>query len=193
MRRYGPLIAIVAFLSAWLITSPARGSAPPRTSPANPVAPATLRFAPAGAVLGVGEVVTLTVEVAGAQDLGGFQFDLTDYDPSVVQIENMGLGTFLGSTGRMTGLLGPQIDNANRKAVMGGYSYAQAKSGASGDGPLAWVRLRKVGAGSSSLTLDQTMLVNTQAQLQVSAGSSVKIVPRVGQVHLPLILRNAQR
>lgn len=187
--RYAVLIGAVALLAGWLFIAPARGSNSPQVNPAG-TASATFRFSPAGAVLDVGQVVTLTVEVTGAQDLGGFQFDL-NCNSSIIIIEDMGLGSFLGSTARTPGILGPQIDHQSGKAIMGGYSYAPAQTaGAVGTGPIAWVRLRKVAGGASELSLTQTMLVNTQAQLQDSAGSTVIIAPRVAWVQLPLVLKN---
>jgi len=187
--RYAVLISVIALLAGWSFIAPVRGFNPPQVNQTGTTS-ATFRFSPAGAVLDVGQVVTLTVEVTDAQDLGGFQFDL-NYDSSMINIENMGLGSFLGSTSRTPGILGPQIDHHNGQAIMGGYSYAPPQTaGAAGTGPIAWVRLRKIAGGASELSLTRTMLVNTQAQLQASTGSTVIIAPRIAWVQLPLVLKN---
>lgn len=55
----------------------------------------------------------INVMVANVTNLGGFQFALS-YPPEIVTVNDTSdvlLGPFLGSTGRTTGTLGPNIDN----------------------------------------------------------------------------------
>ena len=59
-----------------------------------------------------------------ARDLGGFQFDLV-YDPAIVQVKEVDLGGFLGSTGRGTVPVGPEIDNQLGTVSFGAASFGE--------------------------------------------------------------------
>ena len=55
-------------------------------------------------------------------DLGSFQFTLI-FSPAIVHAEGVELGDFLGSTGRNTSTLGPQINNEAGTVTFGGFSF----------------------------------------------------------------------
>jgi hypothetical protein len=91
--------------------------------------------------------------------LGGFQFDLV-YDPAIVHVDAVDLGSFLGSTGCSVMGVGPIIDNVAGRATYGG-TIIGACAGPSGDGVLATVTLDPQAAGESDLTLENEQLMDT--------------------------------
>jgi len=144
----------------------------------NPVAaPAPLSLNPAAAFVGSGEERQVNVEISGAQDLAGFQFDLR-FDPNVVQANSAWLGWFLSSSGRGTASVGPTIDNANGRVTFGGYSYGTSP-GANGSGTLATVTFAPVGSApaSSALTLENIQLIDT-------INTAMPADPQAGQIRI---------
>jgi uncharacterized repeat protein (TIGR01451 family) len=104
------------------------------------------------------DVFTTTVEAAGAHNLGAFSLEL-HYDPTIVRVDNMTLGSFLLSTGRQVVLEVSDIDNTLGKAV---YYVATAgsQSGPSGDGTLVDLDLTAISIGFSYLDLYEVDLVD---------------------------------
>jgi hypothetical protein len=67
-----------------------------------------VRIEPASTSVEQGATFTVTVSIQGAQALGAFQFNL-EFDPGIVQVDDVALGPFLGSMGRSTDTIEPQI------------------------------------------------------------------------------------
>jgi len=59
-----------------------------------------------------------------------------NFDPAVVRVDNVTLGDFLGSTGRNTAPLGPEIDNDAGTVTFGAFSFG-SEAGPSEEGVLA--------------------------------------------------------
>ena len=59
----------------------------------------TVRVMPAVQDVALGQVFIVEVVVDGTADLGAFEFHLV-YDPAMLTVERVELGSFLGSTGR---------------------------------------------------------------------------------------------
>jgi hypothetical protein len=98
-------------------------------------------------------------------DLGGYDFAVS-FNPAVVQVQDVTLGSFLGSTGRPVSQLGPNINNSAGSFTFGGFSFGAA-AGPSGTGTIAQITLQAVGSGSStSLTFTAAQLPNTQGAVQ---------------------------
>jgi hypothetical protein len=152
----------------------------------------TVRLDPQDSTVGVSDTFTVTVMVDDAADLGGFEFELA-YEPLVVQVENVTFGDFLGSTGRNTALLGPDIDNDAGTVTFGGFSFG-SEPGPDGSGALALVRLKAVGLGSSPLDLQDVQLTDTKANPQTPSVEdgmvTVSSAESWHRIYLPLILRN---
>jgi hypothetical protein len=158
--------------------------------PDSPLAPgstqavtATVAIDPGLADLDTSTTYTLAVTVEGAEDLGGYQFDLT-YDPEMVQVDDAALGAFLGSTGRNTGPLGPEIDNGTGAVRFGAFSYGE-EVGPYGDGVLAVVTYTtQLTPGETSLALTGVQLLDTTAVQQPAeiSGAVYTLLtgPRVG-------------
>jgi hypothetical protein len=144
---------------------------------------ATVRVVPASRDVDTQATYTLTVTVEDAEDLGGFEFDLT-FDPALLRVDDVTLGDFLGSTGRNTGELGPDIDNDAGVATYGAFSFG-SEDGPNGTGTLAIVEFTTyVTPGVSALNLQNVQIINTDTQTQAvqAIGGSVTILagPRIG-------------
>ncbi len=149
--------------------SEARGA--PVLVAAVPASTANVSLIPATASATAGEAITLTVQVQGAESLGGWELQLT-FDPAYVELEAMTPGDFLTSTGRTADALGPLSAGDAGQWMVGGYSYG-SDAGVTGGGILAYLRLRPLAEGQVSLALSQLQLaavVSTTVQIQPSAG-----------------------
>jgi len=120
----------------------------------------TMAVSPATNPVNVGETIEVDVNLTGATDLGGFEFDL-GYDSTVMQIDNIIMGTGLDAASRTVGKLGPKSIDASTEAF-GGYSYGSG-GGSSGGAPMAHVIMTAVGAGESPLTLQNAHTADTTA------------------------------
>ena len=123
----------------------------------------TVRLDPQNSTVGLGDTFTVTVIVDDALDLGSFQFDLA-YDPSVIWVDDVTLGDFLGSTGRSVVSL-IKMNNGAGTTTFGAFSFGD-QPGPDGLGALALVRLKAVGPGSSPLDLQDVQLTDTKANPQ---------------------------
>ncbi|HID87690.1 MAG TPA: hypothetical protein EYP55_09995 [Anaerolineae bacterium] len=147
-----------------------------------------VRLDPADSTVAMGDTFTVTVMMDEAVDLGAFQFDL-HYAPFIVQVEAFTLGDFLASTGRMVGHVS-RIDNSTGVARFGGYSFSFGpQPGPNGSGPLALIRLRGVGGGTSPLDLEGVQVLDTQLNPQVPTveDGSVTVEHRIC---LPIALKD---
>jgi len=148
--------------------------------------PAAVWMEPSDSMVASGETFTVTVEIERAVDLGGFQLAM-HFDPALVHVENVTLGKFLGSTGRNTAPLGPEIDNAMGTVIFGAFSFG-SQPGASGDGVLAIIILMAQGTGSSPLALESVQVADTRGQplgITVEHGRVLAGVSR--RIYLPLV------
>lgn len=122
----------------------------------------------------LGSTFTVGVVIEGIIDLGGFQFDVT-YDPSVVTVDDVRLGPFLGSTGRSVSEIGPNIDNGAGVTSYGA-TISGTDPGPDGTGTLATITFHAAGLGSSSLRLNENMTVTH------TSGNVIPVVTQDGAV-----------
>lgn len=135
---------------------------------------ATIRLDPSSQTVDLGEQFTVVVMIDECSDLGGFQFDLL-YIPTIVTVDGVTLGAFLGSTGRSVSLLGPQIDNEAGKVVFGGWSLGETP-GPNGTGELAIISLTAQGEGESPLNLQRVMAMDSDGHSQAVTGEDGLVV-----------------
>lgn len=147
----------------------------------------TLRLVPLQSHLEVGERVGLAVEIQGADNLGGVQFDLL-FDPAQFELDGVTIGPALGSTGNTALALGPLVDQQAGRVTCGGFSFGEY------DGPdagqLMVVSLVARQEGAATVHLGGVQLVDLEGQVHYPA--SIKPAQlTIGQVrlYLPLILR----
>jgi hypothetical protein len=156
-------------VASWLITllvaacvyavPVARAWLPGLAAVAGPV----IRFEPLSSTVQPGAVFVVNVVVDNVADLGGY--DLTvSFNPAVVHVQTVTLGSFLGSTGRTVGALGPSIDNAAGSFTFGGFSFG-ATAGPNGTGTVGLVTLQAMAPGTTDLTFGAAQVLDTQAQV----------------------------
>ena len=148
---------------------------------------AAVRVEPGSSMVAPGETFTVAVEIEGAMDLGGFQLAL-DFDPAVVQVKEVTLGDFLGSTGRNIAPLGPEIDNDAGTVMFGAFGF-ESQPGPGGDGVLAVLTLTAQGMGSSPLHLENAQVADTGGQAQTVMVEDGRVIVGLPQrTYLPLIV-----
>jgi hypothetical protein len=164
------------------------------------VADPVIRFSPSSSMVDPGATFVVDVVVDNVVDLGGYDFTVT-FNPAVVHVQNVTLGSFLGSTGRTAAPLGPNIDNAAGQFTFGGFSFGVA-AGPNGTGTVAQVTLQAVGSGSStSLAFTQAQLTNTAAALLLPltttpgsvtvSGPNPTPTSQRGRIYLPVLRKAA--
>jgi len=144
------------------------------TNPA--VGPRAFLLSPSSKRIGVDESnATVDVRVEDITDLGGFEFQL-DYDPAIVYVDDVTLGSFLGSGGKNTAALGPTIDNGSGSVTFGGFSYGSG-TGADGTGTLATITFSPQVTGTTALTL-------SNVQMRDSLNYEIPADPQDGEIEV---------
>jgi hypothetical protein len=152
----------------------------------DPQAGAGVYFEPATAVVELGVAFTVTVNISGVVDLGGFEFDLL-FDPALITVTDAYLGSFLGDSGNPVVALGPSVDEAGR-LVFGGFSYGP-NEGASGSGSLATLCLTLLAPTATILRLEDVQLLTSSAEpAPLQSVGEGHIAPAV-RLYLPLVKR----
>ena len=152
----------------------------------------TVRLVPDSSMVASGETFTVAVKMEGTVDLGGFQLAL-NFDPAVVQVADVVLGDYLGTTGRSVVPLGPEMDNVAGVVTFGGFSFGE-QVGAYGDGELATITLSAIWEGSSPLSLEDVLVVDAQGRTQSVTVEGVRLLAGMtGCVYLPMIVGWSER
>jgi hypothetical protein len=181
-----PIMDIIRVAAHWAKVGDGGSQAPKGLS----LAPA-IRVEPQSSTVEPGTVFTVEVQAGDVVDLGSFDFTLT-FSPTVLSVQSATLGTFLGSTGRSTGALGPLIDNAAGSVRFGAFSFGTA-AGPNGSGTLATLTLRALSSGSSPLHFASMQYTDTKIPVHTEvpdpSDGSVTVPYRV---YLPVTLKPAQ-
>jgi hypothetical protein len=156
------------------------------TVPAPFPSAARLRFDPASTTVERDAgAFTLDVAMDAADDLGGFQTSLS-FDPNVVHVESIALGSLLTGSARTFTALGPLVDNDAGTATFGAFSVGAAP-GPSGSGAVATITFAPAGAGTSALHLSAAQVRDTHgaaAAVMLQDGAvTVQGGPLIGDVN----------
>lgn len=148
-----------------------------------------IRFSPSSSTVDPGATLFVDIVVDNVLDLGAFQFTVA-FDSTVVQVQDVTLGSFLGSTGRTVGPLGPQVDNTAGVFIFGGFSYG-VPAGPNETGTVARVTLKAVGVGSSTaLTFTAAQLTNTAGGLLLPLTTTPgSVTVRNPRIYLPVLYK----
>jgi ligand-binding sensor domain-containing protein len=157
----------------------------------HPLSGAALRVTTPSAVV-AGQIFDVQIVLDNAQSVAGAEFDL-HFDPLLLEVQSVVIGSLLSSSGRAPGALGPLIDNGAGMIAFGGYTQGDSPA-ASGNGVLAQMQFRAKTAGTSSLELQRHLLSNVQgglslAQVQNGAVTITGDAPPLQRVYLPMIAR----
>ncbi len=128
----------------------------------------TVRIDPSVTTAYLGGPVSVDVSVSRVADLGGFQFTLR-FNPAILRVDTVVMGSFLTGSGRTFTPLGPQIDNVAGTVGFGGYSIG-AQPVLNGSGALARITFATLAVGSSNLHLENVSLT-TPAAAQIAFAS----------------------
>ena len=125
-----------------------------------------IRIEPTNTTIRQGSAFTVTVGIQDAQDLGAFQFNVA-FNPSIVQVNDVALAPFLGSTGRNTATVGPEIDNVAGLLRYGAFTYG-SQPGPNGYGALSTITLTAQALGTTLLDLNDVHLSDTEGNPQIA-------------------------
>ncbi len=128
---------------------------------------------PAQVTQAAGNRFSVNVAVSGVSDLGAFELTLR-YDATLVQIDSVNSGQFIGSTGRTAILLGPNNDRATGQLNVGALTTG-AQAGAGGGGILVTLNCTALRAGQGELTLATVRLSSTAGSLIPAASTGGRV------------------
>ena len=128
----------------------------------------------------IGTTVSVPIDIAGVTDLFAWQFDIR-FDPSILAATSIGEGSFLlgaGSTFFVPGL----IDNVAGLITFSSNSLLGMGGGRTGDGLLATLSFQAIGAGTTSIALQNLTLLDSQFNeiLYISRDGAVVIGAATG-------------
>jgi hypothetical protein len=152
----------------------------------------TMSIQPSTSAVIAGQVFTLSVEISGATDLYGYQFDV-GFNPAVLQATSVTEGAFLG-TGGSTIFLPGAVDNVGGTITNNADILNGAVSGVNGSGDLVDITFQALAAGSSTVDIFNLIALNSFGQgLTVSASNATVnvsggIVPTVPEPGTGLLL-----
>lgn len=168
-------------------TATATATATPTSTPDVPAA--TLWLSPVTSTGLVGAPLTVTVAISNVSDLGGFQFTLA-YSPTLLHVQNVVIGQFLGSTGRTVLASTPNINNTAGTATFIATTLGQV-AGASGSGVLAEVILLPQSAGSAALHFQSAQIKSTgDVVLPLNLQAGTIVIRPLWKVYLPIVIRS---
>ena len=137
---------------------------------------ATISITPPLSTVGLGDIFSVNVHVAGAVDLTSWQFDLK-YNPLLLQAESVTEGPFMSSFG--TTLFQPGvIDHSTGEISLVTNAFVDFTPLPNGDGELAIVHFKALGLGVSPLEL-RNLFLNLDSNVTATNGS-VSVVPLPG-------------
>lgn len=112
-----------------------------------------------------GEEFTAVLQIEDAQDIRGYEFSM-DFDPDMLQVDDVGDTGFLGITGRTVIPLGPDFEDGT--VTFGAISHDATTEGPDAPGPLAFIDLSAVGIGESDLHLHDVKWNTVAGSLEVT-------------------------
>jgi len=110
-----------------------------------------------------GTTFSVSIRVDSVTDLYGAQFSLS-FNPSVLAAQSVSEGSFLKEGGASTFFNAPTIDNSLGTITGAAITRLGVPSGATGSGTLATISFRAKSTGTSSLTLSNVALSDSNAQ-----------------------------
>jgi hypothetical protein len=135
----------------------------------------TISVQPATPAVTAGQSFTLNVQVSGATDLYGYQFDL-GFNSAVLAATSVSEGAFL-PTGGPTIFVPGTIDNVGGSITANADILNGAVSGVNGSGDLLDVMFQALAPGSSNVQIFNLIALNSfgQGLTLTTAGSTVTV------------------
>ena len=135
----------------------------------------TIYIQPATTTVTVGQIFTLSVEISGAADLYGYQFDL-GFNPTELKALSVTEGAFL-PTGGPTIFLPGTIDNVGGSIASNADILNGAVSGVNGSGDLLDVSFQALATGSSGVQIFNLIALDSYGLglTETTAGATVNV------------------
>jgi len=132
------------------------------------------------ATVSPGDTFVVDVNVTGTADLYAFQLDLA-FDPTVLEATGVSEGAFLPGGGT-TFFLPGSIDNTGGTVSFNSDTLLSAISGVSGDGTLLVFDFTALGSGTSPLTIENEILLDSGLNFisDTTEGGSVTVQGQTG-------------
>ncbi len=145
-----------------------------------PLIATTISVQPSSIPVTVGQTFAMTVQISGASDLYGYQFDL-GFNPAVLAATSVTEGPFLSSGGPTIFLPGT-IDNVSGSIPGNADILAGPVSGVNGSGTLLNASFQALAPGTSMVSLFNVIALNSSGQelALTTSGSTVDVVPEPG-------------
>lgn len=148
-------------------------------------AAALLKLEPSSGSLTVGDSISLRLTGSSLVDLYAFQFSLS-YTPGLFSLVSVTEGDALASLGS-TFFVAGSGDDALGQLSLTGNTLIGAQPGFSGEGWLATIELRAIGAGAALLSLGDLLLLDADLNLLDVGAEDARfaIAPGGGSVPVP--------
>jgi Cohesin domain/PEP-CTERM motif len=142
---------------------------------ASPLLGGTISILPATSPVTVGQVFTLSVDISGATDLYGYQFDL-GFNPAILTATSVTEGPFL-ATGGATIFVPGTIDNVGGSIASNADILNGPLSGVNGSGDLLDVTFQALATGSGSVTIFNVFALSSLGQglTETTANATVNV------------------
>ena len=124
----------------------------------------SIRVEPQSMSAGIDQTISVHITIENVGNLAGFQFDIL-YNTEVCHATSATLGDFLGSTGKTSIELGPEINNNTNpgKLIFGGATFG-AGAGPIGSGNLANIEFVAQTEGYSAIDMQNVLLSDIYGQ-----------------------------
>ncbi len=128
--------------------------------------------------------ISVAVKIANAHNLGAFDLNIA-YDPTLLAIDGVVLGDFLGSTSRTVSMLGPIIDPISGTVSFGAFSRSEVSPtlpGPEGEGVIAYLQVRPLAVGAAGISFYNSQITDIAGNLLdvISTNSIINIGGRIG-------------
>ena len=137
---------------------------------------------PSNSSIGAGTAVVLSVDITDVADLYAYQFDVI-FNPKVLRANTVSPGAILsgGSVGFSPGI----IDNGAGSISFIYDSLSGPSSGISGNGSLASIQFSGIGAGVSTISIANVLLLNSNLAVIDSPSLTNAYVSVTGSTPVP--------
>jgi general secretion pathway protein D len=152
-------------------TAPPEGAKPDSGPPA-PAGNATVRFLPAQTQTTVQGTITVALVIENGSDVASAPMQF-QYDPKVVRLTDIGRGDFLSSDGQVP-VFTKNIQNDNGIAFVN-LNRQPGTTGSTGSGVLVTMIFQGVGNGTTTVTIPNLSVRNSQGQVVTSGSPSITI------------------
>jgi general secretion pathway protein D len=151
---------------------PTTEAAKPDSATPAPAGNANVRFLPAQTQTTVQGTITVALVIENGSDVAAAPMQF-QFDPKVVRLNDIGRGDFLSGDGQVP-VFTKNIQNDNGTAIIN-LNRQPGTAGSNGSGVLVTLIFQGVGSGSTSVTIPNLSIRNSQGQVVASGSPSITI------------------